>query len=616
MREEAPAVTVRLHVETPHGERVRGAAVVFGAPGVLGDARAEEIDGVYTIEIPAEGDFELLVEAGDGRGTGAAAFDHVTLRATLRSGAGGPPTLTVAAPPGQATRIDEASATSDGWALRIVLDYLWFTPVGTPPTLGNRAAVLIDGEEAWGAVADAIEASTEHVNVTTWFYQETAELRRPKPLAEPGERAANTAHRVLADTAARGVLVRLLLWDAPFHSLAEGAQALAHDDNFEVLQEANLTEGNLLRADEHPMVSELVGTWPLYSFHQKTVVVDGKVGFCGGMNLRENDWDSPKHALFDPRRTRFSRVSSFRKLVLGRTAASDHAPRHDIMARVAGPAVEHLEANFRERWNRVRTQRVRANLLAEEDLQDDEQESWKGSTPIPRPLPAPPSETLAGGSAVQVVRTMPAPYDERGVLDVYVRAIRAARRLIYIEHQFFRSTQVSDAIAEAVRARPDLVVIVVTVRSYADSVLQSGWSWECFRRVQAERPDFELYTLVVTEVDSGIVHTREVDIHAKLMMVDDVFLTLGSCNLHDRGFELEGEINLAVVDPALVRATRLRLWREHLANDARLTGEIERDLGVWQEHADRNRDPNTAGTSNVVPFVPIERESVFDRHTW
>ncbi len=599
----AARVTLRIRVASPHGERVRGATVVVG--GIEAFVPAEDIDGAYVVTLPGEGDFDLRVDAGDGRGTGASAFDHHALHATVvyRSAPPDGPLFEVhAAPPGQGGRVEDVQATADGWALRIVLDYLWFTPIGTPPTLGNRVAVLIDGEEAWGAVADAIEVATERVHVTTWLYQETAELRRLEPLTEPDERAGNTVHRMLSDTAARGVTVRLLLWDAPFIGLPEGAQAaaLAPDDNFEVLQEANPSEGALLRADTYPVLSKLVGAWPLYSFHQKTVIVDGRVGFCGGMNLTENDWDGPKHALFDPRRTRFSRVGSFRKLVLGRHEASDHAPRHDIMGRVEGPAVEHLEANFQVRWNQLRERRT---------------DCWSGTSPVAAPRPLPPLDRIAGGSAVQVVRTMPTPNEERGILDVYLRAIAAARRLVYIEDQFFRSTRVSDALADALGTWPDLEVVVVTVQTFADSVLQSGWTSDCFRRIQARRPGFELYTLVVTEVDEvPVVHRREVDIHAKLMMVDDVFLTLGSCNIHDRGFEMEAEINLAVVDPELVRASRLRLWREHLSDDPRLTGDIAGDLRVWQEHADRNRAAITAGTSNVVPFVPVERESIFDRH--
>ncbi len=598
---EAPVVTLRIRVRTPHGEPVRGASVVVRRAG---QALAEERDGVYEVGLRGEGDFQLFVEAGNGRGSGASAFDHRTFRTTLFHRApttGGTPDLRVLAPPpGQVSRVEDIRAVEGGWALSIVLDYLWFTPVGYPPTLGNRVSVLIDGEEAWGAVADAIDDAKERVHLTTWIYQETAELRRPDPLADPEDRAGYTVHRMLQDKAAEGVTVRLLLWDAPFIDIPSGAQEAAATlgDNFEVLQQANLTEGRLLDPEEYPVLSRLLGTHPLYSYHQKTVVVDGAVGFCGGMNLKENDWDRPGHTLFDPGRARFTRVSSFRQLVHSRRTFTDHPPRHDFIGKVEGPAVKHLEENFRERWNHVRAQ---------------EGTCWEQSSAVE----APPSVPIAGPTAVQVVRTMPEPFSERGILDVYLRAIGAARRLIYIEDQYFRSTHVSDAIADAVRTWPDLHVVVVTLRSYADSATMSGWSWECFHRIQARRPDFEIYTLVVTEVDATPrVHVREVDIHAKIMIVDDTFLTLGSCNVNDRGFELEGEMNLAIVDPALVKETRLRLWREHLGGDPRLDGDIDADVRIWKEHAERNRSETTPGTSAVVPFVPVERKSFFDRNAW
>lgn len=601
MAVEAQALTLRIRVETPHGALVRGARVVVRRAG---QAQAEEIDGIYVVGLQGEGDFQLFVEAGDGRGSGASAFDHRTLRTTLfhrRPAPGQPPTLhALAPPPGQVSRVDEIRAIPEGYALRVVLDYLWFTPVGTPPTLGNRVRVLIDGEEAWGEVADAIEAARRRVHLTTWIYQETAELRRPDPLANPEQRAGYTVHRMLQNKAAQGVTVRLLLWDAPFIDIPDGARGAADTvgDNFEVLQQANLTEGELVDPDRWPTLSRMLGTHPLYSWHQKTVVVDGTIGFCGGMNLKENDWDRPGHTLFDPGRARFSRVASFRHLVLSRGALADHPPRHDFMAKIEGPAVQHLDDNFRERWNSTR---------------EDQERAWFGSTPVDETRPLP----VVGPTPVQVVRTMPPPQNERGILDVYLRAIGTARRMIYIEDQYFRSTAVSDAIADAVRTWPDLHVVVVTVRSYADSATQSGWSWECFHRIQARRPDFELYTLLVTEVDATPeVHVREVDIHAKLMIVDDTFLTLGSCNVNDRGFELEGEINVAIVDPALARETRLRLWREHLGNDPRLTGDIDNDMRVWKEHATRNRGVTTPGSSSVVPFVPVERESVFGRNAW
>lgn len=593
------AVQLFLQVRSPHGQLVRGAVVELRRAG---QARAVEEGDFYVVGLVGEGDFQLTVRAGDGHGTGASAFDHRTLRTTLfhrAPGAGQPPRLQVLSPPeGQRSRVTSIVPRDSGWTLTIELDYLWFTHVGYPPTLGNRAEVLIDGEDAWASVADAIAGARDRIHLTTWIYQETAELRRPDPLADPADRVGYTIHRVLQDRAASGVLVRLLLWDAPFIDIPARARdaAEATNDNFEVLQEANITEGALLRPDEYPLLSKLLGAHPLFSFHQKTAMIDGKIGFCGGMNLKENDWDRPAHRLFDPARATFSRLSTFRQLVRSRVQSPDHPPRHDFMARLEGPAVAHLEANFQQRWNHVRA---------------DHGTWWEASTPV-ADTPAPPP---MGVSAVQVIRTMPEPYAERGILDAYVRAIGAARRLIYIEDQYFRSTHVSDAIADAVRTWPDLHVIVVTVRAYSESLIQSGWSWECFERIRARRPDFELYTLVVTEVDATPnVIQREVDIHAKIMIVDDIFLTVGSCNVNDRGFELEGEINLAIVDRDLAKDTRMRLWREHLGGDPRLTGDIDTDVLVWKEHAQRNRV--TPGASPVVPFTPMERATFWDRNAW
>jgi phospholipase D1/2 len=214
-----------------------------------------------------------------------------------------------------------------------------------------------------------------------------------------------------------------------------------------------------------------------------------------------------------------------------------------------------------------------------------------------------------GASQVQVVRTMPEPFAERGILDVYLRAIGAARRLIYIEDQYFRSTHVSDALADAVRAWPSLKLVVLTSECQGNQRIMGSWSYECFARIARRLPGFELYTMRVGAEDAyGERSLVEVDNHAKLMIVDDIFLTVGSCNLNDRGFEYEGEINLAVVDPDLVHKFRVELFREHLGDDARVSGDIDADVSVWKEHADRNRaldlERDGLPTSHVFPFTP------------
>jgi phosphatidylserine/phosphatidylglycerophosphate/cardiolipin synthase-like enzyme len=200
-----------------------------------------------------------------------------------------------------------------------------------------------------------------------------------------------------------------------------------------------------------------------------------------------------------------------------------------------------------------------------------------------------------------------------------LRIILAARRLIYIEDQYFRSIHISNAVAEAVRARPALQVIVVTTQGQADTPLAGSWSRECYERIQRYRSDFELYSLWVGAPDAErVIVLEEVDNHAKLMIVDDLFFTVGSCNINDRGFEFEGELNAAVADASLARDLRLRLWRAYLGGDERLGGEIEDDVAVWKEHAERNRSYDLVSgsppASAIFPFVPRAKRTILFGH--
>ena len=82
---------------------------------------------------------------------------------------------------------------------------------------------------------------------------------------------------------------------------------------------------------------------------------------------------------------------------------------------------------------------------------------------------------------------------------------------------------------------------------------------------------------------------------AKLMIVDDLFLTVGSCNINDRGFEFEGEINVAIADAEFCREARLDLWREHLADDDRLSGDIDSAMNRFNGNGngdDKNNGDN------------------------
>jgi phosphatidylserine/phosphatidylglycerophosphate/cardiolipin synthase-like enzyme len=197
----------------------------------------------------------------------------------------------------------------------------------------------------------------------------------------------------------------------------------------------------------------------------------------------------------------------------------------------------------------------------------------------------------------------------------------AARRLVYIEDQFFRSSLIADALADAARRWPALAIVVVTVQTYADDPLAGGWSRVGFDRIAARAPGFCLHALKTWHRSAeGVDRLDEIDNHAKLLIVDDRYLSVGSCNMHDRGYQYEGEINLAVVDPPWVAARRLDLWREHLGDDPRLGGGIEADVAIWREHAAANRVWTPGGDpprSHVFPFVPVsEPPSLLSSEVW
>ncbi|MBB5606967.1 MULTISPECIES: phosphatidylserine/phosphatidylglycerophosphate/cardiolipin synthase family protein [unclassified Janthinobacterium] len=69
--------------------------------------------------------------------------------------------------------------------------------------------------------------------------------------------------------------------------------------------------------------------------------------------------------------------------------------------------------------------------------------------------------------------------------------------------------------------------------------------------------------LNVSAFDTDRWRYREIYIHSKLMLVDDVFMTLGSANLNQRSMAVDSEINIATVDCRVARDLRKRVWRMH-----------------------------------------------------
>ncbi len=453
----------------------------------------------------------------------------------------------------------------------------WFADAGYPVRTGNVIRPLVDGEEAFREIYRALEAARETIHISTWW------LEPGFPIRWEGRQKVRLGE-LLKRKGASGVAVRLLLWDAMFKQPArvfgalseflfqdiEGVQEYVYDiDWFERARAGEMYGVEVVMQPFQMPEKDLGWEEILFSHHQKTVVVDGTVGFCSGMNWRRVDWDTSEHSPRDPRRW--------------------GVPRHDLCARVEGPVVMDLEHNFYERWNAA--------------VPPEKQLAFK-DIPWVAPIPKAGFERLA-----QITRTRRQTGDAT-VVAMYRNAIANAQEYIYIENQYFRSSDIARAIADRLRVRPDLEVIVVTMEDDKLYSPSSGHTFQAIRILEEAyrevgREEFRAYCLYTHNPDpwwlrwlrrlsgeSPLDRYHPINLHAKVMIVDDQFFTIGSANINLRSMEYDSEINVGALDPAGARALRLKLWREHLDPAERVPPEddIREWVELWRQTAQANEE--------------------------
>jgi hypothetical protein len=306
--------------------------------------------------------------------------------------------------------------------------------------------------------------------------------------------------------------------------------------------------------------------WPA-TYHQKFAVVDGAKAVIGGLDLDERRWDDRRH----------------------RQRANE--TWHDISALVEGPVVADAARHFARLWNR---ELPRYREIVSE---------WTGSCGrqlMLDPLTEAPSvaegSVPAGGTAtVQLVRTLskrstspfaigPRPCI-RELKAAHRKVIRAARRLLYVEAQFFRSKVAADWIEKALRDNPELEVIILIANApeevafdgQTDNLahrhgehLQARALGRLLRRAGPRRVG--LFTLAKqapvgwnekkfqetrgTAFGSGLIH-----IHSKLLIADDDLCLLSSANINGRSFEWDTELGFIWSEEGeAIAEFRRRLW--------------------------------------------------------
>ena len=221
----------------------------------------------------------------------------------------------------------------------------------------------------------------------------------------------------------------------------------------------------------------------------------------------------------------------------------------------------------------------------------------------------------AGEVTVQFTRTVPEgayrvlPRGEFSVLEAYVRALRSAQRLIYLENQFLWSPEIVHILETKLKHPPSDDFRVVVLLPHKANNGQDDTRGMLGRLVAADqgRKNF----LAATILSRSGERSGPLYVHAKIGIVDDAWLAIGSANLNEHSLFNDTEVDVVTCDAELARATRLRLWAEHLERPA--DGDPAKVVDtVWRPIAAEQLERRAAGaplTHHLVELPGVSRRS-------
>ncbi|HSN70712.1 MAG TPA: phospholipase D-like domain-containing protein, partial [Steroidobacteraceae bacterium] len=367
----------------------------------------------------------------------------------------------------------------------------------------RRARLLIDGDEYFAALRSALLAAEHTVLIAGWDIDSRVPIAGRSEARQPHDTAPRALRGLLVHLASirPQIEIRVLLWDF----------TILYASDRELLPQVKL-DWSTPRQIRVCMDDVLpIGA----CHHQKLVVVDDSVAFCGGIDLTRGRWDSREHRPQDERR----------KDIFG----DSYGPVHDVMMMVDGDAAAALGALVHERW--------RDAACEEPPPPGGGLERWPGRV-----------EPHFENVDVGIVRTMPEVGGRAGVYEVealHVASVAAAREAIYCENQYFTSESFVDALCQRLQRCPELGALLIgpeTPRGWLEAQAMGNGRVQ-FRRCLEKAGVASRAPLLAPSLGAD---APQVLVHAKLTIVDDRLLRVGSANLNNRSMGLDSECDLAI----------------------------------------------------------------------
>ena len=400
----------------------------------------------------------------------------------------------------------------------------------------DRMAFIVDAADYFDAVRAAMLKARHRIMLIGWDFDPRIRLGDPRPLAaaptardgkragpvDPGDLgdlgdSASAPHRTREANVDEGPqkVGDFFLWLADRTPSLEICLLRWDTGAFKALLRGD-TLITVLRWMAHPRITLKLDAFHPFaaSHHQKIVVIDDQIAFCGGIDVTTERWDRREHADDDPQR----------RLPNGKS----HGPWHDATSAITGPAARALGDLCRTRWQRA-TGQVKAPVDAEGDCwpADLEPTFQRIDVAVARTLPE-----MEGAESAHEIEAM------------YLDLIASATRTVYLESQYFASPRIARAIAERLAEADGPECVIINPHESEGWLEPIAMDTARARLVEAvQRVDrygrFRLYHPVTA---GG----REIYVHAKVVVIDDVCLRVGSSNLNNRSMRLDTECDVVV----------------------------------------------------------------------
>jgi phosphatidylserine/phosphatidylglycerophosphate/cardiolipin synthase-like enzyme len=362
----------------------------------------------------------------------------------------------------------------------------------------DKARLIVDAEDYFAVVRQAMMAAEKRIILIGWDFDARV---RVGPKWNPTGAPSTVGRFILWLTRKKPELqVYLLRWDVgALKALFRGTTPLT-----------------IARWALHKRIHvRLDGAHPFGgSHHQKIVVIDDCLAFCGGIDITSHRWDTREHADDDPRR-------------VGPLGAP-YGPWHDATMALSGPVARSLDELCRDRWESAGGARLPA-LHRETQL-------W------PEGL-----EPHFEKVQVAIARTRPQVGEVEEVHEIealYLDLIARAKRHVYIEGQYFASGLIAEAIVRRLQEPDGPEFVLVTpqqAHGWLEQVAMDTARSRLFEAVD-HYDKHKRFRIYMPFTAAG----KPIYVHAKIMIVDDQVLRVGSSNLNNRSMRLDTECDVAL----------------------------------------------------------------------